>query len=60
MVEDPTSNKGHTTFKKNQDKSKWIIYDSMKDNLIHVITPLNTTKEYLDTLTNLYEKKDPS
>ena len=33
-----------------------IIYGSVKDNLMSVITPLNTTKECFDTLTNIYEK----
>ena len=32
----------------------------MKDNLMSMITPLKTTKECFDTLTNLYEKKDPT
>ena len=57
VVEEPTSNAGRTTFKKNQAKTKHIIYDSMKDNLMHVITPLKTTKECFDTLRKLYEKK---
>ena len=57
VVEDPTSNAGCINFKKNQAKVKWIIYDSVKDNLMYVITLLNTTKECFDTLTNLYENK---
>ena len=32
----------------------------MKDNLMSVITPLKKAKECFDTLTNLYEKKDPT
>ena len=36
------------------------MYDSMKDNLMSMITPLKTTKECFETLTNLYEKKDPT
>ena len=32
----------------------------MKGNLMSVITPLKTTKECHNTLTNLYEKKAPS
>ena len=57
LVEDPTTNAGHTNFKKSQAKSKRTIYDSMKDNLMLTITPLKNTKEWFDTLTNLYEKK---
>ena len=45
---------------KNQAKEKRIIYDSMKDNLMSVITPLKTTKECFNTLTNIYEKKVPT
>ena len=49
-----------TNFEKNQAKEKRIIYDSMKDNLMSVITPLKTTNECFDTLMNLYEKKAPT
>ena len=35
-------------------KEKQIIFDSVKDNIMHVIASLNTPKEYFDTLTNLY------
>ena len=57
VIEDPTTISGRTNYKKNQGKSNMIIYDSVKDNLMSVITPLNTTKECFDTLTNIYEKK---
>ena len=60
VIEEPTTNAGSTNFKMNQAKVKQIIYDSMKDNLMSVITPLKTAKECFDTLTNLYEKKDPT
>ena len=60
VVEEPTANAGRTAFKKNQAKSKRIIYDSVKDNLMMVITSLKIAKECFVTLTNLYEKKDPS
>ena len=59
-IEEPTTNAGRTNYKKNQAKAKRIIYDSVKDNLMSVITPLKTTKECFDTLMNLYEKKDPT
>ena len=60
VVENPTSNVGCINFKKNQAKAKQIIYDSVKDDLMSMITSLNTAKECFDTLTNLYEKKAPS
>jgi hypothetical protein len=59
-VEEPTTNAGRTTFKKNQAKAKRIIFDSVKDNIMPVIAPLKTAKECFDTLSNLYEKKAPS
>ena len=43
--------------KKNE---KMIIYDSMNENLMSMITPLKATKECFDTLTNIYEKKAPT
>jgi hypothetical protein len=58
-VEEPTSNAGRTTFKKNQARAKRIIFDSFKDNIMPVIAPLKTAKECFDTLFNLYEKKVP-
>ena len=60
VIEEPTTNARRTNYKKNQAKAKQIIYDSVKDNLMSMITPLKTTKEFFDTLTNLYEKKDPT
>ena len=60
VIEEPTTNTGKKIYKKNQAKAKRIIYDSMKDNLMPVITPLKTAKECFDTLMNLYEKKDPT
>ena len=60
VIEEPTANVGRTNYKKNQAKAKMIIYDSVKENLMSVITPLKTTKECFETLTNIYEKKDPT
>ena len=57
MVEEPTTNVARINYNKNQPKSKRIIYDSMKDNLVSMITQLKKTKECFETLTNLYEKK---
>ena len=60
VVEDPTTNNGFTSYKKNQAKAKKTIYELVNDNLMPVITPLKTAKEFFDTLTNLYEKNDPN
>ena len=57
MVEEPTTNEGEINFKKNQAKAKHIIFDSVKDNLMSAIIPLNTARECFDTLTNLSKKK---
>ena len=40
MIEEPTTNARRTNYKKNQEKEKRIIYDSVKDNLMSMITPL--------------------
>ena len=56
VIEESTKNEGRTDYKKNQAKEKRIIYDSMKDNLMSVITPLKKTMECFDTLANIYEK----
>ena len=60
VVEEPSSNAGRTAFKNNQVKVRRIIYDSMKEHIMPVITPLKTTKECFDTLVKLYETKAPS
>ena len=60
VVEEPTTTTGRKNFKKNQEKVKQIIFDSLKDSIMPVVTPLKTTKECIDTLTNLYEKKAPT
>lgn len=60
LVEDPSTNVGRTTFKRNQAKSRRIIYDSMKERIMPVITPLKIPKECFDALVKLYEAKAPS
>jgi vacuolar-type H+-ATPase catalytic subunit A/Vma1 len=60
VMEEPTSNAGRVAFKKNQAKAKQIIFDSVKDSIIPAMTSLMTSKECMDTLVNLYEKKEPS
>ena len=59
-VEEPTSNVGRTTFRKKQAKAKRIIYDSIKDSMMHVLQSLATAKECMDALPNLYETKAPT
>ena len=60
MIEEIIANAGRINYMKKQEKSKRVIYDSMKDIFMSVITPLKTTKECFETLKNLYEKKDPT
>jgi hypothetical protein len=50
VIEEPSTNAGSTTFKKNQAKAKRIIFDSVKDNIMPIIAPLKTAKECFDTL----------
>jgi hypothetical protein len=60
VVEEPTNNAGRETFKKSQAKSKRIIFDSFKESIMPTMTSLMTTKDCMDTLVNLYEKRAPS
>ena len=54
MIEDPTTIVGRENEKKNQAKEKRIIYDSVKDNLMLVITPLKIIKELLAPVLHHY------
>ena len=58
VVEEPMNNVGRMNFRKIQAKPKWIIFDSVKDRIMLAMTSLMTAKECMDTLVNLYEKKD--
>jgi hypothetical protein len=60
VVEEPMNNSRRATFRRNQEKSKRIIFDSVKDNKMPSMTLLMTAKECIDTLVNLYEKHAPS
>ena len=60
VIKEPSTNAWRVNFKKNQAKTKQIIYDSVKDNVMPVITSLKTAKECFDTLTNQYKNKAPS
>jgi hypothetical protein len=57
VIEEPTSNTDSETYKKRQDKSKIIIFDSVKENMMHLIGHLRIVKECFDALENLYENK---
>jgi hypothetical protein len=58
VMEEPTSNAGRTTFKNIQAKVKRIIFDSVKDNIMPVMTSLMNSKDCMDTLVNMYEKHE--
>ena len=57
VIKEATTNAGRKNYKKNQEKSNMDIFESVKDNLMSVITPLKMEKECFKTLTNIYEKK---
>ena len=60
MVEEPATNVGRATFRRNQAKAKRVIFDSVKDSIMSILTALMTAKDCYDTLVNLYEKTTPS
>ena len=60
IVEKPTSNVCPASLKRNQAKSRRSIYDSVKEHIILIITPLKRAKECFDTLVKLYETKATS
>ena len=60
VVEEPTNNARRATFRRNQEKAKRIIFDSVKDSIMSAMTLLMTTKDCMDTLVNMYEKHAPS
>jgi hypothetical protein len=56
----PTDDAGKATYKKNLAKEKGILIDSVKDHLLPHISQKKTTKEIYDSLTSLFETKNPS
>ena len=60
VVAELTSSTGRASFKRNQAKARRIIYDSVKEHIMPIITPLKTAKECFDTLVKLYETKATS
>ena len=59
VVPKSTDDNGKVANKKNQDKAKRILFDSVKDHLIPLISQLKTAKEVYDALTGLFENKEP-
>lgn len=59
-VEEPTDDAEKASYKKNQAKAKRFIYDSVKDHLIPIISPLKNVKECYNALVKLFEIKTPS
>ena len=60
VIEEPTTNTGRNNYKNNKAKEKRIIYESVKENLMFVITPLKLENECFYTLMNMYERKQPT
>jgi hypothetical protein len=60
VVEEPMNNVGRMAFRRSQENSKRIIFDSVKDIIMPAMTLLITSKDCMDTLVNLYEKQAPS
>ena len=52
-----TTNTRQASFKRNQAKARRIIYDSVKEHIMPIITPLKTAKECFNTLVKLYKTK---
>ena len=59
-VAEPTSAAGKASFKRIQGKARRILYNSVKENIMPIITPLKTVKECYETLVKLYETKATS
>ena len=53
VIEDATTNEGRSNYKKNQENSKRSIFESVKDNLMSVITPLKMKNECFVTFVGL-------
>ena len=49
VMEEPTNNAGRAAFRRNQAKAKRVIFDSMKDSIMLVLTSLMTAKDCYDT-----------
>ena len=60
FILEPIDDNGKVAYKKNQAKAKRILFESMKDHLIPIISHLNTAKECYDALIGLFETKNTS
>jgi hypothetical protein len=59
-VPEPDEEEQKTKHKKNENKAKRIVLDSLKDHLIPHIFELQTTRKMYEALSRLYESKDIS
>ena len=59
-VPEPEEEEQKTTHKKNENKAKRIMSDSVKDHLIPHISELQTSRKMYEALNRLYESKDIS
>jgi hypothetical protein len=57
-VEEPKDEEQKAKHKKNGNKAKRIVSDSIKDHLIPHISKLQTTRQMYEALNRLYERKD--
>ena len=53
---EPIIEEGRLTFIRSQARARRIIFDSVKDNIMTVMTSLMTPKQCMDALTQLYGK----
>ena len=56
-VEEPTTATARAAFKRKQNKARNIIFNSVNNNLVHIIGPLSTPKECFDALADLHGQK---
>ena len=60
VTEEPTTNFGRLSYKRNKGNARRVIYDSIREELIPNIVALKIATKCFDTLVNLYEKNAPS
>ena len=59
-LEEPTTIIARVAYGKKQAKAKKLIFESIKDNMIPLFQSLPTAKDYMDTLSKLYDVNAPS
>ena len=57
---EPFTEEEKVTFRKSQARARRIIFDSVKDSVMTVMTSLMSPKQCMDALTQLYEKSTTS